>query len=1204
MTDSPPHIRLVEELRTRQCQLWQGGNRVLVESLLREYPFLAADSEGTLHLVYQEILLRERHGEKPKLDEYVRRFPQHAERLERLFEVHHAFESREILAFHNPELAETPTAVWNPPPDPAGPPTVPGYEIFEELGQGGAGIVYRARQSGLNRIVALKMLRSGIHASPEELRRFRSEAEAQARLQHPHIVQIHEVKECSTESGTGVVHFLAMEYLDGGSLERFLAGKPQPSRLAAEFVETLARAVHHAHEHGLVHRDLKPGNILLQGKAQGARTKSQSGSKDQLRTPERNARKSAPGGGSRLPSVGDAEPGILEFTPKVADFGLAKHLQENGVSSASGNVVGTPSYMAPEQAAGDSHAIGPPTDVYALGAILYTMLTGRPPFLGDSLLGTLMQVKHDEPVSVRRLQPRVPRDLETICLKCLQKDPRRRYSSAEALADDLRRFREGQPIVARPISSAERLARWSRRNPWPAAAAGIVLLTVATAFVLVTAAWREERASAMREGHERQRAELEQKLAETRSAYLTFQQALTLCDQGEIGRGMFELARALELAIAVEDAALERIVRLNLDGWNRHVHPLQGIVKHAAGVMCVAYSPDGKLIAIGGRGSNIQLREATLSRSAKTLPTHGPVVQVIAFSPDGKRLAAGFADGKVRFWDLPEGNPVGQELEHRAVVQSLSFSTDSKLLATGCGDGKARIWNLANGEADPPFDHGGAFVAVALHPEKPLLATAGRNYKAHLWDLKTREQLKPALDHPQAVNSLAFHPNGRTLMTGCHDGVVRFWNVESRAKLDLELAHRQIVQTVAYSRDGKRIVAGCYDSTARIWDARTGVPLGNPLPHESIVLTVAFHPDGNHVVTGCQDGPARLWQVSGKTTGDIVLENGDMISAVAFCADGKRLAVACRPPKLGVLVYDLIKEQAIGRAYSAEPFRIQALAFSPDGQWLVGGGIGGNIAWWDKKLALQSTLVMEGHIKAHTFTPDSTTFLAAGLGRTVRGWNPADSKPTGPALSLPDVIQALAVSPTGTILMGGGRSARGEVRFGNLTKAQEEREPLAHPSMVVSLEFSRDGKTLLSGCQRGTVHLWDATTYQPLRKPLQETGMVRCAAISPNGKMILTDIHSASARLWDAATGLPLGPALRHWKWVLHVAFSPDGQRMLTAGQDGIARLWSIPVPRPGSAADVRKQLQVSTGLELDEDGGVRFLAPEVWHERAKQLRN
>ncbi len=309
---------------------------------------------------------------------------------------------------------------------------IPGYEVLGELGRGGMGVVYRARHLGLNRVVALKMILAGGHAGEEERARFRREAEAVARLGHPNIVQIHEVGEVDGKP------FFALEFVAGGSLADQVRKAPFPPGQAARVVELLARAMHHAHEQGIIHRDLKPANVLV----------------------------------------------AADGTPKITDFGLAKRLDADAGQTPSGAILGTPSYMAPEQAAGKVRQVGPAADVYALGALLYELLTGRPPFRAATPLDTLLQVLAEEPVPPSRLQPKLPRDLETICLKCLQKNPARRYAPALALAEDLRRFQAHEPIQGRPAGRGERLVKWARRHPTTAAAAGVgVLLGVALAVV-------------------------------------------------------------------------------------------------------------------------------------------------------------------------------------------------------------------------------------------------------------------------------------------------------------------------------------------------------------------------------------------------------------------------------------------------------------------------------------------------------------------------------------------------------------------------------------------------------------------------------------------------------------------------------------------------------------------------------------------------
>ncbi len=472
---------LVELVHEDLAYRLQAGESAGVEDYVEQFPELSGDPAVLLDLLAAEYLLRERCGEAVTIAEYQRRFPAQAEALPSRVErwrrrragdtdstvapVGQRLDPSEVGTLTHPpavpitehptlaspagampqgELVGAPTTTLVPPaPMALEGVAVPGYQVLGELGKGGMGVVYQARQLALDRVVALKMILAGGHARPEERQRFLGEAQAVARLQHANIIQVFEVNEAQ-----GLPYF-SLEYCPGGSLEKQLSGTPWEPMPAARLVQTLARAMDYAHQQGIVHRDLKPANVLL----------------------------SADG------------------TPKVTDFGLAKRLDSPGQTRPE-DVMGTPSYMAPEQAGGKPEEVGPAADVYALGAILYELLTGRPPFKGPTALDTILQVMADDPVPVRRLQPKTPRDLETICHKCLEKDPSRRYASALALAEDLNRFQVGEPVAARPAGLARRGIKWCRRRPAAAALLGVALLAAVGAAVGVPLGFAQLRAVA------------------------------------------------------------------------------------------------------------------------------------------------------------------------------------------------------------------------------------------------------------------------------------------------------------------------------------------------------------------------------------------------------------------------------------------------------------------------------------------------------------------------------------------------------------------------------------------------------------------------------------------------------------------------------------------------------------------------------------
>ena len=542
-------------------------------------------------------------------------------------------------------------------------PQVPGYEILRELGRGGMGVVYLAQQSALGRQVALKMILHADQAGAEVLDRFRAEARAVASLRHPNIVQIHEVSEHNGQP------FFSLELVEGGSLARRLDGKPQPPTEAARLVELLARAIQAAHLQSIVHRDLEPANILL-----------------------------------------DAAP-LADCVPKIADFGLAKDLTDASGRTRTGAAVGTPAYMAPEQASAKAGKVGPMTDVYALGVILYEMLCGRPPFVGD-VHSVVADVVATEPLAPRRLNRQVPRDLETICLKCLQKEPRQRYGSAWELAEELRRYQQGEPIQARPLRLGGRLLRWARRRPALAAVYALLLLVLGLGGLGSGAVLLWQRAEEARGEADRKRREAvkAQEVAEKARGQLaqekrTTEAALKLTEgaREEAERKRAEAVKArtetekarlavayekqqTEAALKQEQDALQRLAKASyyhrveiahrdwrdndvaraellldacpkkLRGWewfyvkrlcHSHLLNLEG---HTFPVDSVAFSPDGKRLVSGSRDDTVKVWDAQTGQEALSLKGHTNTVSSVAFSPDGKRIVSGSWDKTVKVW--------------------------------------------------------------------------------------------------------------------------------------------------------------------------------------------------------------------------------------------------------------------------------------------------------------------------------------------------------------------------------------------------------------------------------------------------------------------------------------------------------------------------------------------------------------------------
>ena len=707
-----------------------------------------------------------------------------------------------------PTCPPTISVMESAPAPTAGPdwPAVPGYEVLRELGRGGMAVVYEARQLRPNRLVALKMIQAGDLASPEQLVRFCTEGEIVAGLRHANIVQIYEVGTYNKQP------YLALELMDGGSLAEAQAGIPLPARAAAALVQTLAGAIDYAHRQGIVHRDLNPANVLLSlGRERPA------GADSSFRDPIHRT--------SRL----------AEAVPKIADFGLAKHLGQDSRLTQTGNILGTPSYMAPEQVRGQNDRTGPATDVYALGAILYEALTGRPPFLADTCNEVMNQVRELDPVAPSRLLPRVPRDLEVICLKCLEKEPARRYASAADLADDLRRSLAGEPIQAPRVSALERGWRWARRRP---AVAGLLLALAAAllAGTLFSTYFAAESAGRADLALQREReATAAQAQSAQQSAELLLDRGLKRAAEGQVAEALHWMLASLR---ASPDPDFRRLVRIHLASWGTRVPTLEYWLDtpHRQ----AAFSPDGRLVVTAGKP--------------------GP--------------EAGDEPVSLQFWDLPGGRPLGEPVRTDDLdMRSLAFSPDGQTLLAANGSiqryqgqpGWATVWDVARRQVRGQFaGHDDCLLGVAWTPDGGRVLTGSRDRTVRVWDATTRQPVGRPWPHPSEVRSLAVSPDGRWALTRAVDSA-HLWEIATGEPVGGPIRPGVgTVLSVAFGGDGRTLLVGGVNPGGKgyRWFAQRFDPvkrclLGQPhgAPHPSCEIAVV--PDGRAPSPGRASEPGR-----------------------------------------------------------------------------------------------------------------------------------------------------------------------------------------------------------------------------------------------------------------------------------------------------------------------------------------------------------
>jgi WD40 repeat protein len=982
-----------------------------------------------------------------------------------------------------PEEPPEPIAFPEPPTDKGPLGRLDGLHMRKELGRGRFGVVYEAVDE-LDRVVAVKVLKPQLAADPRERTRFEEEARKAAAVRHESIITVHQVGHAP---GLGLP-YLVMEYLEGETLaERLRRAGALPPREAAEVVRQVALGLMAAHARGLMHRDVKPSNILLER------------------------------GSGRA---------------KITDFGLARDTAAGALASQSAAVVGTPAYMSPEQITTPGK-VDLRSDLYCLGVVLYEALTAERPFRGVAHV-VLDQVVHDEPRPPRKLNDAVPRDLETITLKCLAKEPGRRYQSAGELAEDLQRWQEGRPIQARPVGRVEKVWRWCRRNP------GLAGSLAAASLFLVVGSFVSS-LLAVRARDEARRADAEATGARARHYASEMKLASLDWEAGRVGlvqerlREQFPDPGVPDLR-GFEWYYLQRLCQLQLRTLQGHI----GEVQH------VAFSPDGKYLASAGGDRTVKLWDVATSQAIRTLEGHTDTVLRVAFSPDGKHLASASGDRTVKVWDTATGQHIRTLRGHPASVNAIAFSPDGNLASAS--DRTVIVWEATTGQQTLIFQgHTGAVRGLAFSPDGKHLASASQDHTVEVWDAATGNKLLTLRGHTGAVFDVKFSPGGKRLASASDDLTVRVWDADTGRQTLALKGHLGHVYRVAFSPDGRRIASAGQDQTVRVWDAATGQEALVLREHTHRVYGVAFSPDGRRIASAGWDGTVRVWDAALRQP-TLTLQGHAALYGMAFSHDARRLASASQDGT--VKIWDTTGRDIV--TLQGHTGWVRGVAFSPDDHLLVSASEDRTVRIWDGATGrqLRSLLGHTGPVLAVAFSPEGRWIASVSPESndgTVRFYMPVFS-PDGKHLAFPSEDATLKVWDAAT--------------------GQHIFTCQGHRDRVLTVAFSPDGKHLASGGNDQMVKLWDAATGKAIRSFQTHSGAILSVAFSPDGRRLASTGGDATVRLWDTATGQEILTLQGHTRAVFAVAFSSDGRRLASASLDGTVKVWDATELTPQAHID------------------------------------
>lgn len=1050
------------------------------------------------------------------------------------------------------------------------------FEIKEALGGGAFGIVYKAWDPTLRRMIALKVPKFGAD-EPNKLKRFLIEAHAAANLHHPNIVAVYESGQAGDKA------FIAAEYVDGTTLSACLTDQRPPFHDTARWVQSLAAGLAYAHKQGVVHRDVKPENILM-------------------------------GSNGR---------------PQLTDFGLAKLTDDDSQLTGDGSLLGTPAYMSPEQARGELENIGPCSDQYSLGVVLYELLSGKRPFDGAPHR-VVSQVASEEPPGLRALNSDIPSDLAAICQKAMEKEIDNRYADMTEMAEDLARWQMGHETYARPLSTWEKGRRWYRKNPavgrlWLAVGALLIVVLAlgAVDYTVTKVEYKQVENNLNLKTVELNTAE-ELRLQTQRSLVINeFERGRRLCEGqnglGDIKQGLLWLSESL-VNLDPEMKELEAPIRHYIGSWLPHLHRLKQVIPFQHSVNSIAISDDGKKLLVG------------TGRISDQFGKNGP--------------------GSTVLWNLETGQVIGESIVHSSAVTQVGISADGRFAVSASLDRTLNVLDPQTGEPIcAPIKHPDRVISLAISKDSSMVATACMDTSVRIWDTRSWKQIGSELHHERPhISRLAFTPEGKSLLTGIHSPghfyLVSHWDIKSGTKIELPTENEE-QKIISFTSDGQQFLSQTLSREMQFFDVAGSSQDSLLIKRFDDFIAWDFHRTSHLAVMAGDDRTAWIYDLNnGRRTGQR-LRHSSPIFDVAFSPDGQTVYTAGRDRLLKIWQVSETRPWGIGRPHEDR----NGIAFLPDGNSFLASDSGNRDRKWNATtFELEAELGnRSGHYAAVDWFRAGNQYVR-GSQKTLSTFNTQTGKQVSSVSGLPAQIWAvkcidsrklivvsyrggrihfrnsetlelikdlkphknvtwLAVSPNEEFLVTASRD--GTALIWNLDSFEPTCDPLSQAEGLSSAAFHPSGKFIATSGSEGSVFFWSVPDGKPMGTPIHnvdDKDGVCDLSFSADGNRLLTIAHSQGAQLWDLKTSLPASRRFFAGTWWRRGIVSPDKTQFVSLGYGSgsnngrEAQLWHLPGPAAGSPELIRLLVETSVGMEIGEENETRVLGYDEWKQKRDSL--